>query len=65
MEEICTTLTRHLGLLASHSMAATDSCAAGNGGSTAHAYEQQTMDNSHVVRVLYLLEAAILEKVLF
>jgi hypothetical protein len=42
-------------------MAATDCCAA----PTAHASDQLTMDNSHVVRVLFLLEAAILEKVTF
>jgi hypothetical protein len=59
MEEICSTLTRHLGLLASHNMAATEA-------PTAHASSDQLiMDNSHVVRVLFLLEAAILEKVTF
>jgi hypothetical protein len=58
MEEICSTLTRHLGLLASHNMAATEA-------PTAHASDQLIMDNSHVVRVLFLLEAAILEKVTF
>jgi hypothetical protein len=57
MEEICSTLTRHLGLLASHNMAATEA-------PSAHAAaDQLIMDNSHVVRVLFLLEAAIVEKV--
>ena len=55
VEELCATLTRHLGLLSSHTMAADHAAAGGGGGAT--------VDHSHVARVLFLLETAILEQV--